>query len=71
MGRAVPRAATRSEVVNVTEVANRYGVDGASVWAWITSDRVVTSPDGERVRLRADEREPDGKWIVCEERADA
>lgn len=57
--------------MNVTEVANRYGVDGASVWAWITSDRVVTSPDGERVRLRADEREPDGKWIVCEERADA
>lgn len=53
--------------MTITEAAEKYGTDGAAIWAWISSERTLTAPDGRRVILRADHPNERGPWVVREE----
>ena len=54
----------------VNDAAERYRTDAATIWAWITSERVVTNPNGCRVQLVADKAKrygPNGStWLIEE-----
>lgn len=57
-------------VGSVGDAAERYHTDVAEIWSWIASGRVVTNPDGKRVRLVADPvKRDDSKWLIEEESA--
>lgn len=53
---------------SIGNVADRYRTDGAAIWAWIVSERVLTNPSGERVQLvaRPEERIGGTLWQVRE-----
>ena len=49
--------------MTIGEAASRFGVDGATIWAWISSGRIITLR-GEAFRLEATERDKLDRWIV-------
>lgn len=53
-------------VGTISDAARRYGVDGAGIWEAIVSGRTRTLSNGRRVRIVADRRDAQDRWIVEE-----
>lgn len=49
----------------ITEAAIKYRTDGATIWAWITSGRVIPSTGMRLVALPNKEKIGD-RWVVRE-----
>lgn len=53
--------------MTINEAATKYGTDGAGIWARICSPQPLSFlTDGRQIRLVAEERDEQGRWIVEE-----